>query len=270
MGHTRLGQIPTTRKWKAVVATVSSGSGSRATGGVSRTLAGDVETVSKQALEAAEAGLDKALGDEGLNYTFYLITQVALASRESSLENRLKEFGISIKPDSTLFDFVTQFQNSVDDYIFDNDCQTDISEMAQKAAGEALTSLANPKANTLFGENEETVKSALREFSTTKGFGQLGQKFFGLFMSRFLNFYLSRITASCMGGEKLQQLGDLSQFNGALRQHCEESARIVKDFAGEWYSKTEYQKGIDKKNTSGFLAVALKKLQAELLRQREE
>ena len=73
-----------------------------------------------------------------------------------------------------------------------------------------------------------------------------------------------------MGDEKLQQLGDLAEFNKALRRHCQESAQIVKDFAGEWYSKTEYQRGIDEENTSGFLATALKKLQAELLRQKEE
>jgi hypothetical protein len=48
-----------------------------------------------------------------------------------------------------------------------------------------------------------------------------------------------------------------------------ESARIVHDFCGEWFSKTEFQKGIDLDNTSNFMAVTLKKLQAELNRQRE-
>jgi hypothetical protein len=43
----------------------------------------------------------------------------------------------------------------------------------------------------------------------------------------------------------------------------------VQDFCGDWYSKTEFQHGIDLQNTSGFMAVALKKLQAELQKQRE-
>ena len=268
MGHTRLGKIPTSRKWRTVVATVSSSSGS--TGGVSPTLAGEVRSISQQALDAAEAGLKQAIDDDGLNYTFYLLTQVALAARDASLEARLQQHGISPDSDLTLFDLVSQFQSSVDDYIFEQDCQTDISEMAQQAAGEALTELANPRSTTLFGENEESVRAALRGFSTKNGFGQLGQKFFGLFMARFLNFYVSRITAAHMGNEKLQQLGDLAEFNKELRRHCHESALIVRDFAGEWYSKTEYMRGIDQENTSGFLATALKKLQAELLRQKEE
>ena len=268
MGHTRLGKIPTSKKWRTVIATISSGAVS--TGGVSPTLANEVSSVSRQALEAAEAGLKQAIADRGLNYVFYLLTQVALASRQDNLEARLTQHGISLKEEAKLFDLISEFQNSIDDHIFEQDCQTDISEMAQKAAGEALTVLASPTSTTLFGEDQDSVKASLRQFSTTKGFGHLSQKFFGLFMARFLNFYVSRITAKHMGNEKLQQLGDLTEFNRALRRHCEESARIVQSFAGEWYSKTEYQQGIDQENTSGFLAVALKKLQAELARQREE
>jgi hypothetical protein len=43
----------------------------------------------------------------------------------------------------------------------------------------------------------------------------------------------------------------------------------VHDFCGEWYSKTEFKTGIDLANSSRFVAVAMKKLQAELVKQRE-
>jgi hypothetical protein len=55
-----------------------------------------------------------------------------------------------------------------------------------------------------------------------------------------------------------------------LRAHCNQSARIVRDYCGEWYSKTEYQKGINLKNTSGFLHVAFEKLRNELKQQKAE
>jgi hypothetical protein len=41
----------------------------------------------------------------------------------------------------------------------------------------------------------------------------------------------------------------------------------VRDFCGEWYSKTEYLQGINLENTSGFIAVAIKKLRAEIKQQ---
>jgi hypothetical protein len=65
----------------------------------------------------------------------------------------------------------------------------------------------------------------------------------------------------------LPELADIAEFNQALRAHCDQSARIVRDFCGEWYSKTAYQEGINPENASRFLAVAVRKLSSELEQQ---
>ena len=46
-------------------------------------------------------------------------------------------------------------------------------------------------------------------------------------------------------------------------------AKIIRDFSGDWYSRTEYEEGIDKRNVSRFIAIALKKIRAELMTQKE-
>jgi len=140
--------------------------------------------------------------------------------------------------------------------------------MAQQAAGEAISALAAPNAQTLFGSGRNELLDALRRLSTKKGFARLGQIFFARFMSRFLNFYLSRMTAACVGSDRLHNIGEVTRFDEALDRHCEESAVVVRDFCGGWYSKTEFQEGISLRNTSKFMAVAMKKLQDELARQR--
>lgn len=88
----------------------------------------------------------------------------------------------------------------------------------------------------LFGASSADVQNAIRSLSTKKGFGELGQRFFRRFVSRFLNFYLSRVTAATLGGPRLRNLGDIAHFNKALGTHCDQSARIVRNFCGEWYS----------------------------------
>ena len=160
-------------------------------------------------------------------------------------------------------------QSVIDDHLLSCGGPSDISEIAQQAAGEALAKLAGPKAVTLFGAGSDELQDAVKELSAKAGFSRLGQRFFGGFMARFLNFYLSRITATQAAGPRLQQGGDVTKFNEALNTHCHQSARIVRDFCGEWYSKTEFQQGIDLSNTSGFMAVALRKLKDEFHRQRE-
>ena len=54
-------------------------------------------------------------------------------------------------------------------------------------------------------------------------------------------------------------------FEAALQRHCREASLIVEQFAGEWFSKTKWEKGdIGRKEASGFAYVAMKKICAEL------
>ncbi len=266
MGHQRLGEIPKSRKWSAVVAAVAGEATAAVTPDVLSRVVVDIADLT---LDAAKVGLQRATEDAGLRFTFYLLTQIVLAAREPDWQQRLGSLGIHLSNDSSLFDFTAELQNVLDRYLALHGRTTDISEMAQQASGQAIAELAGPDATTLFGSGPAELQAALRKLSTKAGFARLGQRFFGCFMSRFLNFYLSRITAGQLGRARLGQVGDLSHFNEALEHHCDQSARIVHDFCGEWYSKTEFQHGIDLENTSRFMAVALKKLQEELAKQRE-
>ena len=267
MGHQRLGDIATSRKWRAVVAAVAE-EGMET--GASSLSSQSVSEIAKLTLSASEAGLDRAIHDPGLRYAFYLLTQIVLAARESNWNERVGGEGIYLQDDSSLFDFTAEVQAAIDGYLASHGPPSDISEMAQQAAGQAIAELAGPDAHTLFGSGAIELQNALRKLSTKAGFARLGQHFFGSFMNRFLNFYLSRVTAGQVGRARFSQVGELSHFNDTLEHHCNQSARIIHDFCGEWYSKTEFQHGIDLENTSRFMAVALKKLQSELEKQREE
>jgi hypothetical protein len=266
VGHTRLGPLPKTRKWRQVVEEVA---GTRLTGSAVSSAATHINTIAAQTLDAARAGLSQAARDPGVRYTFYLLTQVALASREANWESALAEHGIRLSEDSTVFDLTVELQGAIDRHLGrKNRHANDLSEMAQQSAGEALIGLAGRRTLNLFGGSSAEVQNAMRSLSTKKGFGQLGQRFFGRFVARFLNFYLSRVTAARLGSPRLQDLGDIAEFNEALQTHCEQSARIVRDFCGEWYSKTEYDEGINPGNSSRFLAIAVRKLRSELEHQR--
>jgi hypothetical protein len=256
MGHQRLGDIPTSTKWVAVVAMLGDK-------GIAAGAPAAVAEIAEVTLDAAAAGLERAIGDRGLRYTFYLLTQIVLAAREPDWQQSLAALGIHISEDQSLFEFTAEVQDAIDRQMSSVGATTDVSDMAQQAAGQAIAELAGPNVRTLFGSGAAELQEAIRGLSTKAGFARLGQRFFGYFVSRFLNFYLSRVTAGRVGG-----VGRLSQFNEALERHCTQSARIVHDFCGEWYSKTEFQHGIDPENTSRFMAVALKKLKAELEEQR--
>jgi hypothetical protein len=154
-------------------------------------------------------------------YTFYLLTQVTLASRTTQWEDALAVHGIGLTSDSTVFDLTSEIQAAIDRHVSESSSgATDPSEMAQQSLGEALMSLADTRTANLFARSSDEVRHAIRSFSTKKGFGELGQRFFGRFVARFLNFYLSR--AAALGGPRLPDLADIAEFNEALRTHCDQ------------------------------------------------
>jgi hypothetical protein len=268
MGHTRLGALPKTRKWNELLRHIA---GMRSPENTADSVANDINAIAAQTLGASRKALAKVAQDSGVGYTFYLLTQVALASRTTDWETALVQHGIRLSSDSTVFDLTVELQGAIDRYLLRTQPgATDLSEMAQQSAGEALLSLAGLRTPNLFGGSSADAKNAIRSLSTKTGFGKLGQKFFGRFVARFLNFYLSRATAATLGSARVQNLGDITEFNKALELHCHESARIVRDFCGDWYSKTEYERGIELRDASKFVAVAVRKLGKELEHQRAE
>lgn len=267
MGHTRLGNIPKSRKWQDVVASLAEGS---FTFDKPSLLNEEIELIALKTLNAAEAGFEKAVDDVGLKYAFYLLTQLALSSREEDWQKSLLKHKIDLSNISSLFDLISETQIVIDDYISEKSRSTDISEIAQRSLGEAVSELAGPKTQTLFGSGREELQAALQSLSTKKGFSDLGQAFFGHFMTHYLNFYLSRITAAQVGTGNIRNVEDISHFNQALQTHCYQTARIVRDFCGEWYSKTEFLEGISIENTSRFMAVALGKIKSEMKKQKNE
>src|SRR5436190_14359986 len=107
MGHTRLGDLPHSQKWKAVVAAMSS---------VDlldqQRRSQEMERIAGSVLDAAETGLDTAINDVGLRRTFYLLTQLVLAARESDWRQRLGSVGIEIAEGDSTFELTAKIQDS--------------------------------------------------------------------------------------------------------------------------------------------------------------
>ncbi len=264
MGHNRLGKIPTTRQWKSVVELLTSADAG------DTSPAADIDAIAKQSMSAVEHALQFAIADDGLKITFFLLTKLAESAKEKDWESALKSLGIETANCKTAAELSFAIQDALDDQIETRSRATDVSEIAKQAAGDALHRLFQNNQLTLFGDEKSTIASAIKTISSKNGYAELGHTFFSQFLSRYLNFYLSRATASAAGGDRFLQTGDISIFNDALQTHCRQSSFVVRDFCGSWYSKTSYKEGINKKNTSVFLKVALNKLSKEMARQGRE
>ena len=257
MGHNRLHVTAQTRPWRKVVGVLEDpGSGT-------------AEIASATAV-AARVGLQRAKGDEGLSYSFWLLCQIPLAARQDDFGKSLQALGLDVPEAPSGFDVAAAFTEAVGSHLRRVQGRTDIGEMGQRAAAECLTAAATGAAKGLFSTEAENVQDTFKERSTQKQFGYFAQDFFARFVNRFLEYHLSRELSNHVGeGRRFGNISEHEQFKAGLELHCRQTARIVREFAGAWHSKTNYESGITPRKAKRFVAHAMTKLGDELSRREE-
>lgn len=251
MGHTRLGELPRTRPWRDVVGLIAEGAG--------------VSQVAGATITAAERGLNLASGDKALVETVFLLSQLPLAARSDDFVGALRAAGMDVPDSPGVMDVVAAFSEAVDARVTSGS-RTDLGEMAQMAATETISKVVGERAPSLFAAGPEDVRSALAALGTTTRFSGFARQFFARLTNRCLDYFLSRALAHHTGGDRrFATLAQQARFGEALSLHCREASRIVEEFSGGWFSKTNWERGgITRKEAGGFAHVAMLKLSSEL------
>ena len=252
MGHIRLGDLPRTRKWQEVVAFIEGGAGTA--------------QVANATITAAERGLKLAAEDKGLVETVWLLTQLPLAARSDNFAVALRRAGLDVPDSPSLMDVVGAFSDAVDRRLANNGGRTDLGEMAQMAASETMSKVIGGRTQNLFGTTPDDVKNAFSQLATNKQFSVFARDFFARLTNKCLDYFVSRAVSYHVGeGHRFRTLAQHGEFNKALETHSREASRIVEEFSGGWFSKTNWEKGgISRQDAAGFANVAMKKLVAEL------
>ena len=252
MGHIRLGKIPRTRKWQQVVALIEVGAKST--------------QVANATITAAEHGLSLTSEDKGLVETIWLLTQLPLAARSDNFAASLRTAGLDVSDSPNLMEVVGAFSDAVDRRLSNNGGRTDLGEMAQMAASETMSKVIGNRTQSLFGTTPEDVRSEFSKIATNRQFSIFTREFFARLTNKCLEYFVSMAVANHVGeGRRFRTLSQQGEFTKALENHCYEASRIVEEFSGGWFTKTNWEKkGISRKDAAGFAYVAMKKIVEEL------
>jgi hypothetical protein len=253
VGHIRLGELPRSRKWDQVIDLIGAG--------------GDVASIAAATFRAAEVGFEQAAKDEGLGRAAWLLTQLPLAARQPNYSERLAALGLKVSDAPDLPELIGSFSDAIDSHMRRTGGRTDFGEMAQLAAAETLASVLGSRTQTLFGSTPEDVRVELGTLATARRFADLARRFIASLTRRYLSFFLSRELPNHVGGRRrFANASEHAEFDKAFDLHCLQASLIVEDFAGGWFSKTNWERGITPADARSFIWVALKKVRSELRR----
>src|SRR5262249_51469620 len=124
MGHVRIGPLPATRKWQAVVGLIASGAG--------------VAQLATATMNAAERGLNNATQDPGVLEAVWLLVRLPLAARATHFAEALRSSGLQIEDDPSLLQIAVAYSAAVDARMPNGRGRTDLGEMAQLAGVETI------------------------------------------------------------------------------------------------------------------------------------
>ena len=251
MGHIRLGTLPRTRQWIQVLDLIGGGAGT--------------PDVAAATMDASLRGFISAAKDPGLVYTVWLLTQVPLAARSNDFTARLRKLGLAVTDSPSLMEVVGAFTGAVDAHLRRTGGRTDLGEMAQMAASEALAVLGTPANASLFETTASDVQQTIKSFSTSKQFSTLAREFFTRLSRKYLTYFLSRELSNYVAGDgRFSNIDRHAEFNQGLDLYCRQASRIIEEFSGGWFSKGNFEGRITQAKAAGFVHIAIKKLHAEL------
>ena len=253
MGHQLLPNLPRTKEWRQVVALLSGGA--------------LLEDVAAAASRAAERSMIAAAEDPTVRQAFYLLTQIPLAATSKSFAGALRGLGLSVSDRPSLVEIGAAMMDAIDRFTSRSGPRTDYGEIAQTCAVESLHAVVARDAQNLFGMDRERVRTVTAGLANPRQFAVLARDFFARLTHSHLNFYLHRELSNHVGANRrFPSIAEHGEFEASLDQHCREAAGIIKDFAADWFSKQNFEGGIDRDKAGRFVHVAAGKIREELRR----
>ena len=120
MGHLRMGRLPKTRRWTQVVDLLDAGSL-------------DTGELAAAVFEAADYRLRQLANDQGLGYSFWLLTRIALAARGNTFVEDLSRLGITTDPGLSSLQFIAQVTDRAREQISVSPSEGDFAELGSLA-----------------------------------------------------------------------------------------------------------------------------------------
>lgn len=253
MGHERIGYLPKTKKWSAVVADISAYSKEQ----------NSVQKISNETLKNVRYKFDDIINDSGVKAAFEFLLLLTLIPKKENWKEFLSKKGIKLDDRFSLIQIVSNAKN----YVLQSEDSKEYSAVAFQSLVDSISQWINQtKQGNLFSSHDLQTE-LWRDSASGSGFCELSRLFFSKFTERYLRYFIER---EAFG--KINNLSDLNDFSYKLEKrvddvslHAFETAKITQSFAAGWYNKNVKSSLPTQESIKGFISYSFRKLNSELL-----
>jgi methionine-rich copper-binding protein CopC len=256
VGHERVGLLPRTKSWRAVIDAIGQALESRQ----------NLAHLANITIENVRSRLFRVHEDAGVTAAFRFL--VELSSPSSAHQTLIEaEPVIDLSGDPTPLQLAMQLRH----WVAADKESAEYADLAQKAATDAIAEWTTRQKQqpTLFSDEGHAVE-VWRNAQSAAGFCEVARLFFANFTERYLNYFLEREASAT-----LPTVQDRERFASELRAHVEEishhafeTSKIAQSFAAGWYNNHVKNEMPSNPQIQRFLATAFGKIREELQRER--
>ncbi len=232
MGHTRIGRLNRSRRWREVVALYCAGA--------------DPTQVADAVLYAAEDGFheNRLFSDFGYQKAVWLLVQMGIAAQSGNFHEHMKKCGILLSSNASVQELNAKLGQAIIRSNWGQGVKSDIAEFAKSALQKAVLSAVDMERGQveLPGMPHRPDVSIFNNFGSKENFAELNRRFASEFMARGIESYLAKIAPNLLGtNERVMSIHEMDAAYKAIREHCYETGIVERDYADQWLGLHKYK-----------------------------
>lgn len=251
MGHVRIGFLPHTKQWNAIVDQLSSYDNDKET----------VVLIADRTLDAVRKEYENLQYDESIIKAIEYLANIIVSSRQEDQLAFLRSKGYQVGDELSLFGLTACAQQLIQT----QNGSLETNKLARDAAVQAVMDFYqnhNDNQLSLFGNDNNPFKNR----GSGREFCELARFFFAAFTERQIRYYIDRTASSVIG-----DYGKYVRFSDALAAHSREIAdhafdisKIMQSFAAGWFNNHALDCAPSDVSVKDFLKISFGKVREEL------
>lgn len=255
MGHERVGNLPNSKRWRAIVDTIAD---------FSSVYRSDASQLADNTLRNVSDRFRRLHKDGGVQAAFGYLLSLSTSS--------LPQGSGVASPNTTLEDNPSpaRIAKNLNEWVNLHAMSREYAEVACRAAADTIAqwTRTHSKQQQLF-DDSSLAKAVWAQTATGRGFCEVARLFFSHFTERYLRYFLEREASA-----QLPSVEARKRFNESLHRHVDdvskhafETSKITQSFAAGWFNNHALVSRPADRDIEGFLAIAFGKLHEEFERE---
>lgn len=251
MGHVRIGFLPHTKQWNAIVTLLGSYENDP----------GMVANIADRTIDAVRKEYEKLQYDESIVKAIGYLANIIVSSRQSNQLLFLQDKGYQIDGSMSLY----ALTSCVSRVVRTEEGSLEINKLAKDAAVHAIMEYYEQHSNNQISLFEKE-SNPFEHKGSGKEFCELARLFFADFTEKQIRYYIDREASSVIGDYKKYELfsDTLTKHSLEIANHAFEISKIMQSFAAGWFNKYALDRTPSEEDICAFLHMSFGKMREEL------